>query len=43
MRVVMVEDMENKYDILGGKEGLEDKPKGGEGYEEKVLEDADEN
>ena len=38
----MVEDVEDEYDIQRGKEGPENKPKGGEAYEEKVLEDADE-
>ena len=42
VRLVTVEDVVDEYDIQRGKEGLEDEPKGGEGYEKKVLEDADE-
>ena len=41
VRLVTVEDVEDEYDIQRGKEGPKDEPKGGEGYEEKVLEDAD--
>ena len=33
----MVEDMEDEYNIQRGKEGPEDEPKGGEGYEERSL------